>query len=89
MGDDIRLFEWFFEFAGAIAERTQMKAYFIYSVFLVGFAYPVVAHAIWSNGILSYLNSDSLFGSGVTNFAGSGGVHMVGGVAALAANWSS
>jgi Amt family ammonium transporter len=44
---------WFFQFgfaaatssivAGTIAERTQMKAYLMYSTFLVGFVYPVVS----------------------------------------------
>jgi ammonium transporter, Amt family len=64
-GDDNILFEsWFFQFAfacalssivaGTIAERTQMKAYLLYSVVLVGFVYPVVAHAWWSaKGFLS------------------------------------
>jgi ammonium transporter, Amt family len=42
------LFQWGFAaatssiVAGTIAERTSMKAYLIYSTFLVGFAYPVV-----------------------------------------------
>jgi ammonium transporter, Amt family len=63
-GDDFKFESWFFQFAfasalssivaGTIAERTQMKAYLLYSVFLVGFAYPVVAHAWWSTkGFLS------------------------------------
>ena len=56
-GDDIRLENWFFQFAfacalssivaGTIAERTQMKAYLLYSSFLVGIVYPVIAHAAW------------------------------------------
>lgn len=57
-GDDIRFENWFFQFAfacalssivaGTIAERTQMKAYLLYSSFLVGIVYPIVAHAAWS-----------------------------------------
>lgn len=51
---DVALQSWFFQFAfacalssivaGTIAERLQMKAYLLYSSFLVGFVYPVVAH---------------------------------------------
>ena len=50
--DDIQYESWFFQFAfacalssivaGTIAERTKMEAYLLYSVFLVGFVYPVV-----------------------------------------------
>jgi len=87
---------WFFQFAfacalssivaGTIAERTQMKGYLYYSFFLVGFAYPVVAHAFWStNGFLANTNSEPLWGSGAIDFAGSGPVHMMGGVTALMA----
>lgn len=85
---------WFFQFpfacalssivAGTIAERTQMKAYLMYSTFLVGFVYPVVAHAFWSpHGLFSKTAAEPLFGSGAINLAGSGAVHMTGGVAAL------
>jgi len=87
---------WFFQFAfacalssivaGTIAERTQMKGYLFYSFFLVGFAYPVVAHAFWStHGFLSNVNDEPLWGSGAIDFAGSGPVHMMGGVTALMA----
>jgi len=96
MNDDVSYEFWFFQFAfasalssivaGTIAERTQMIAYLCYSVFIVGFVYPVVAHAFWSsNGFLSNTAVDPLFGSGTIDLAGSGPVHMTGGVAALAA----
>lgn len=90
----VPLTSWFFQFtfacalssivAGTIAERTQMKAYLIYSSFLAGFVYPVVAHAIWStNGFLSKFATEPLWGSGAIDMAGSGAVHMTGGVGAL------
>ena len=61
-----------------------MTAYLCYSIFLGGFVYPVCAHAFWSvNGFLSPAASEPLWGSGVIDLAGSGPVHMCGGVAAL------
>lgn len=61
-------------------------AYLFYSVFLVGFCYPVVAHAFWSpNGIFSNTAKEPLFGAGAIDLAGSGPVHMTGGVCALVA----
>jgi len=45
-----------------------------------------VAHAFWStNGFLSPSAADPFLGSGVIDLAGSGPVHMMGGVTALAA----
>ncbi|OIT34884.1 PREDICTED: ammonium transporter 1 member 3 [Nicotiana attenuata] len=87
------LYQWAFAIAvagitsGSIAERTQFTAYLFFSFFLTGFVYPIVAHWLWSsNGWLSP-NSDSLlFGSGAIDFAGSGVVHLVGGIAGL---WGS
>lgn len=60
-------------------------AYLIYSFFLTGFVYPIVSHWFWSgDGWASATKPhDLLFGSGVIDFAGSGVVHMVGGVAGL------
>jgi ammonium transporter, Amt family len=84
------LFQWAFASAlssiaaGTIAERTQMKAYLIYSGFLSGFVYPVISHSTWSpQGFLSPFNPNPLWGSGFIDLAGSGPVHMSGGVTAL------
>jgi Amt family ammonium transporter len=71
--------------AGTVAERCKMSAYLCYSLFLTGFVYPVVVHAIWnSDGFLSALNEDA-FNGGMIDFAGSGVVHMTGGATALTA----
>ncbi|KAG8372801.1 hypothetical protein BUALT_Bualt12G0104800 [Buddleja alternifolia] len=85
------LYQWAFAIAaagitsGSIAERTQFVAYLIYSSFLTGFVYPIVSHWFWSPyGWASATNMENLlFGSGVIDFAGSGVVHMVGGIAGL------
>ena len=62
--------------SGAVAERTQFKAYLVYSVFISALIYPVVGHWIWGGGWLSTL--------GMIDFAGSTVVHSVGGWAGLA-----
>ena len=64
-----------------------MAAYLCYSVFLAGFIYPVVAHAVWSRtGFLSPLNADPFLGIGAIDFAGSGVIHVTGGSVALYAS---
>ncbi|MQM02072.1 hypothetical protein Taro_034833 [Colocasia esculenta] len=86
------MYQWAFAIAvagitsGSIAERTQFGAYLVFSFLLTGFVYPVVAHWVWSPA--GWLNpgssgGDPLFGSGAIDFAGSGVVHLVGGVAGL------
>ncbi|EKQ69239.1 ammonium transporter [Leptolyngbyaceae cyanobacterium JSC-12] len=61
--------------SGAIAERVKFVAFFIFSLFLVAFAYPVTGHWIWGGGWLQKL--------GFWDFAGSTVVHSVGGWAGL------
>ena len=70
--------------AGTLAERCQMVAYLCYSVLLTGWVYPIIVHAIWNaQGVLSAFSVDPLWGVGVVDFAGSGVVHLTGGVTAL------
>ena len=81
--------------SGCVAERCSFRAYLIYAIFLTSFIYPVVVHMTWSSeGVLSpWRDSDADDGSGgrlvggcgVIDFAGSGTVHMTGGVAAAVA----
>ncbi|OAG26716.1 ammonium transporter [Thermodesulfatator autotrophicus] len=66
--------------SGAVAERIKFKAYFLYSMAIVSLIYPVYAHWVWGGGWLSGLK----FGLGHLDFAGSGVVHAVGGIVALA-----
>ena len=73
--------------SGAIAERATFLAYALYSVILTGFVYPPVVHMMWGAGKFSaWRSGPRLFGDcGVIDFAGSGTVHMTGGVAAIIA----
>jgi ammonium transporter, Amt family len=71
--------------AGTLAERCQMVAYLLYSIVMSGIIFPIVAHQVWScNGFLSVNNpTDPFLGQGVIDFAGSGVVHLTGGITAL------
>jgi len=97
--DDKTLFRnWFFQGAfcatggtivsGAIAERTKLKGFGIYIVLMTSIIYPIVAYWGWSgSGFLSYTDeageSVSSFGPAYKDFAGSGIVHLVGGIGAI------
>jgi Amt family ammonium transporter len=70
--------------AGALAERSQMLAYLLYSTALTAFVYPIVVHSIWTpNGFLSSFTANPLLGIGVIDYAGSLVVHVTGGQTAL------
>ncbi|CAM9215514.1 unnamed protein product [Choristocarpus tenellus] len=100
-GDDVGynwagwLFQWAFAattatiVSGAVVERVTFGAYIVYATCLLGFIYPVVVHWGWnSNGWASaWRTTDLLLDCGVIDFAGSGVVHMTGGIAALVGAW--
>jgi ammonium transporter, Amt family len=66
--------------SGAMAERTKFSSYLIFSAVMCAFIYPVVVHWTWGGGLISDI---SINGAVYSDFAGSGIVHMTGGVAAL------
>lgn len=70
--------------SGAIAERTRFLAYFAFSALVAGVVYPTVVHWVWGGGWLSSENSSP---GRLIDFAGSGVVHMVGGVGGLVGAW--
>lgn len=66
--------------SGAMAERTKFSAYLIFSAAMTAFIYPVIVHWTWGGGLIAQMNiGDAVY----TDFAGSGVVHLTGGVAAF------
>ena len=85
--DDGELVGWFFQMvfagtaatiiAGAMAERTKINAYLAYSFIVGALIYPIYGHWVWSDdGWLASID--------MADYAGSGVVHMIGGMVALA-----
>mmetsp|Transcript_52024 Transcript_52024/g.113191 ORF Transcript_52024/g.113191 Transcript_52024/m.113191 type:complete len:463 (+) Transcript_52024:100-1488(+) len=90
---------WFFQGAfcatggtivsGAMAERTQLKGFALYTVIMTSLIYPVIVWWAWSGeGMFNYTNDEGksvTFASTppVIDFAGSGVVHLVGGIGAI------
>jgi Amt family ammonium transporter len=76
---------WFFQFtfcatgativSGSLAERAKLEGYCIFSFFMCLVIYPVVVHWTWGGGWLA--------AEGYNDFAGSGVVHLTGGITAL------
>jgi len=87
-GQSIQL-SWFFQWAfctagativsGGVAERVKSPTYAVYAFIMASFIYPVVVAWTWGYGWLS-----TVLDVGVMDFAGSGIVHLTGGVSALA-----
>jgi Amt family ammonium transporter len=66
--------------SGAMAERTKFWSYVIFSAIMCAFIYPVIVHWTWGGGLIADININ---GAVFSDFAGSGIVHMTGGIAAF------
>mmetsp|Transcript_8328 Transcript_8328/g.22049 ORF Transcript_8328/g.22049 Transcript_8328/m.22049 type:complete len:612 (+) Transcript_8328:69-1904(+) len=83
-----KMMNWFFQWAfcsaaativsGGVAERVNFMGYALFSVLMTGIIYPVVVASTWGGGWLAEVTLVSYM-----DFAGSGVVHMAGGVGAL------
>jgi ammonium transporter, Amt family len=62
--------------SGCVAERIHYGSFMVFTLVLVGIAYPITGHWIWGGGWLAAM--------GMRDFAGSTVVHAVGGWAGLA-----
>jgi Amt family ammonium transporter len=68
---------------GSMAERWRWGSFVGWGFFCGAIYYPVMAAWTWGGGWLAKTWSTMSLGAGYVDFAGSGVVHMVGGVAAL------
>jgi ammonium transporter, Amt family len=69
---------------GAMAERWKWGAFVGWGLFCGAIYYPLFGAWTWGGGWLAKLGASAGLGHGYVDFAGSGVVHMMGGVAALA-----
>merc|ERR1740121_3114798 len=89
---------WFFQGAfcatggtivsGAMAERTRLEGFAVFTVVMTSFIYPCIVYWGWSgSGLLNYEDAKgeavSIVGPPLIDFAGSGIVHLSGGMAAF------
>merc|ERR1719421_2378573 len=86
---------WFFQWAfctagasivsGGIAERVRFPGYMFFSFCMTSFIYPVVVCSTWGYGWLETFKKDKDGNpiAGYIDFAGSGVVHLCGGIGAL------
>ncbi|HEX3726731.1 MAG TPA: ammonium transporter, partial [Pirellulales bacterium] len=69
---------------GSAAERWKYAAFIVSSFVLGAFIYPLFGNWAWGGGWLANLGGNFGLGKGYCDFAGSGVVHAVGGLSALA-----
>ncbi len=76
--------------SGAMAERTKFSSYLIFSTVMCAVIYPIVVHWTWGGGLIADIGwsvgvdeAGEEITARFSDFAGSGIVHMTGGIAAL------
>src|SRR4051812_17366923 len=68
---------------GACAERWSFKSFFLFSIVVGAFIYPVFGCWVWGGGWLAQIGYRLGLGHGAVDYAGSGVVHLQGGALAL------
>ena len=69
---------------GAMAERWNFKHFIVYGFWVGMFPYAIYGNWVWGGGWLAQLGQNFHLGHGAVDFAGSGVVHMCGGMIAIA-----
>jgi Amt family ammonium transporter len=69
---------------GCMAERWDFRNFIIYGFWVGMFPYAIYGSWVWGGGWLAQLGQNFGFGHGAVDFAGSGVVHMCGGMIAIA-----
>jgi Amt family ammonium transporter len=72
---------------GGGADRWRLGASCASTALLAGWSYPLFAHWVWGGGWLAQLGVDHGMGHGFVDAGGSGSIHAVGGLTALAIAW--
>jgi Amt family ammonium transporter len=72
---------------GGLAERWKWKSFMVWGLFCGALYYPIFGAWTWGGGWLAMLGKSAKLGFGYVDFAGSGVVHAMGGIASLAGAW--
>jgi Amt family ammonium transporter len=72
---------------GGMAERWNFKHFVVYGFWVGMFPYAIYGNWVWGGGWLAQLGQNFALGHGAVDFAGSGVVHLCGGVICLAGAW--
>ncbi len=72
---------------GSGADRWRLGTSCVSTALLAGLVYPLFAHWVWGGGWLAQLGANFGLGRGFVDAGGSGVIHAVGGLTALALAW--